>query len=68
MGPSDLDALRVRVVDDPALRNKLLAVPERRAFVAEVIDIARTEGISLSADDVEEALRAAIREHREHWV
>jgi Nif11 domain len=68
MGPIDLDALRVRVVDDPALRTRLLAAPDRRAFVAEVIGIARAEGMSISADDVEEALRGAIRDHRERWV
>jgi hypothetical protein len=68
MGEDALDALRRCVVDDRLLRGRLLAAPDRPAFVAEVTEVARERGIELSDDGVLEGLRAARRWRQERWV
>jgi hypothetical protein len=66
--PSDLDALRSRVLADPALQERLLAEPDRARFVALVREVARADGLEVTEAEVEEALGAARRHHRDRWV
>jgi hypothetical protein len=68
MGTDPLDQLRPLVIDDEPLRSRLLAAPDRQAFIAAVIDVARGCGIALSADEVVEALSAARRRRQAQWV
>lgn len=68
MAETALDQLRRAVVDDPRLRERLLAAPSGEAFVAEVVDVARAHGIELSAAAVTEGLAAERRERRARWV
>jgi post-segregation antitoxin (ccd killing protein) len=63
-----LDDVRTLVVDDPALRDRLLSVPNERSFVAELIELARERGIELSAQAIESGLREARRRRLERWV
>jgi hypothetical protein len=68
MGEDALDHVRDLVVDDRALRDRLLSARDERAFVAELIEIARERGIELSHDAVDAGLSAARRRRRERWV
>jgi post-segregation antitoxin (ccd killing protein) len=68
MGVDALEHLRGLVIDDTAARVRLLAAPDREAFVAEVVEVARERGIELSAAQVVAGLDAARRRHRERWV
>ncbi|HUJ35976.1 MAG TPA: hypothetical protein VLW51_12245 [Solirubrobacteraceae bacterium] len=68
MAENPLDELRPVVVDDPWLRDRLLAAPSGEAFVAEVVGVARGQGIDLPAAAVVEGLEAARRDRRARWV
>jgi hypothetical protein len=63
-----LDDLRRLVIDDPALRGRLLSSPARQAFIDDVVDVAHEHGIDLSAEEVADALRTARRRSLERWV
>jgi len=68
MDTDTLAQLRPLVVDDPGLRQRLLAVVDRDAFVAEVVAVASERGIALSPGEVVAALDAATRLRRDRWV
>lgn len=68
VGGEWLDALTAAVVADAALRDRLLAVPERSAFVAEVVAVAAERGLPVTADDVDLAIVAARRAWLSRWV
>ncbi|MDQ6804011.1 MAG: hypothetical protein M3065_03370 [Actinomycetota bacterium] len=68
MGEDALDDLRRLVVDDRRLRDRLLAVSDRDAFVLEVIEVGRTCGIEVSPVQVIEGLRGARRRRSQRWV
>jgi hypothetical protein len=68
MSNEALEDVRRLVIDDPLLRDRLLSAPDRQAFIMRVTEIARACDLTLSADDVEEALRSARRECNERWV
>jgi hypothetical protein len=63
-----LDELRRLVIDDPRLRDRLLAAPDRDAFVADVVAVAHEQGIDLAADEVRAGLQAEQRRRFEQWV
>jgi Nif11 domain len=63
-----LDELRQLVIDDPGLRDRLLAAPDREAFVADVVAVADEQGIDLTADEVHAGLQAEQRRRFEQWV
>jgi hypothetical protein len=68
MGEDALDELRGLVVDDRQLRDRLLSVSDRDAFVLEVVAVARACAIELSPAQVVEGLHAARRRRWERWV
>jgi EAL domain-containing protein (putative c-di-GMP-specific phosphodiesterase class I) len=68
MGEDALDDVRRIVVDDRQLRDRLLGAPDRRAFIAEVVDVARERGIELTAEEVAGGLRSARLHRQERWV
>ncbi|MDQ6777389.1 MAG: hypothetical protein M3071_14485 [Actinomycetota bacterium] len=68
MGEDALDDLRRLVVDDRRLRDRLLSVSDRDAFVLEVIEVARACAIEVSAAEVVDALEDARRRRLERWV
>ncbi|HEX9994319.1 MAG TPA: Nif11 family protein [Acidimicrobiales bacterium] len=68
MGGDGLERLTAAVLADPALQQRLLAVPERPAFVAEVVAVAAERGLDVTPADVEAALVAARRAWLERWV
>lgn len=68
MGGDGLAALRELVLADPALHDRLLAVPDRPAFVAAVVAVAAERGLAVEGADVEAALVAARRSWLERWV
>ena len=68
MQPEVWEDLRRLVVDDPALRSRLLGSRDRQAFAVTLIEIAHRRGIELSAEEILEALRAEQRRRRERWV
>jgi len=63
-----LDAFGARVLADRSLQVQLRAAPDRSGFAALVVALAAGEGLAVSAEDVEAALAAARRHHRERWV
>ena len=68
MGDDPLDELRRLVVDDPALRTRLLSAPDRQSFIDQVVVLARRHGIDLSPEEVAEGLSAARQFRRRRWV
>ena len=68
MSADPLNALRRLVVDDPSLRQRLLAVTDRDAFTLEVIDVATEAGIEITPDQVSDGLREARRRRLERWL
>jgi len=68
MSVDRLDDIRRLVIDDRRLRDRLLAAPDRKAFIADVVAIAHEEGIDLAPDDVLAALRTEQRRRFEQWV
>jgi hypothetical protein len=68
VGEEGLAALRAEVLADRGLQARLLAVPERAAFVAAVVDLAAELGLDVVPADVEAALAAARRSWLERWV
>ena len=56
------------VLADPDLQRRLLAEPDRRAFVALVVQLAHERGCEVEADDVEEGLLEARRTWLERWI
>jgi glutamate-1-semialdehyde aminotransferase len=65
---ADLDRLVAVVLRDEALQQRLLAVPQRDAFVATLVTVASERGLVVTADDVGDALRDARRSWLERWV
>jgi hypothetical protein len=53
---------------DEAAQRRLLATPERAAFVDAVVALAAERRLAVSPGDVEDALRAARRTWLERWV
>jgi hypothetical protein len=68
MAEDALDELRRLVIDDRALRDRLLAASDRDTFVARVIALAREHGIALTPDAVAVGLDAARHERMLRWV
>ena len=68
MGLAPLEELRALVVDDPALRDKLVGLSDEEAFVSEVVTIAHQRGIDLSPADVVAGLAEGRRRRRQQWV
>lgn len=62
-----LENLRRLVIDDRQLIDRLLPLTAER-FVAEVVEIARSAGIELTADDVVAGCKAARRRRLERWL
>lgn len=65
---ADLDRLVEVVLADEAAQRRLLATPERAAFVDAVVALAAERRLAVSPGDVEDALRAARRTWLERWV
>lgn len=61
-------ALVDAVVADPVLQRRLLRVPERVAFVAEVVAVAAERGIVVTEADVDGAIDSARRAWLQRWV
>ena len=68
MGQDPLRELRHLVLDDPALRNRLLAVKDRQPFIAAVVAVGHERGIETTADQVLEGLAAARQWRFQRWV
>jgi hypothetical protein len=68
MASEPLEQLRRLVVDDPAVRRRLLPLTDRQSFVDGVLAVARENGIGLTADDIEAGLAAARRRRHARWV
>ena len=63
MPGDELEDLRRLVIDDPLLREQLLAVAGQ-AFTDQVIEIGRRSGIAVSTEIVE----AGLRDARRQWL
>jgi hypothetical protein len=68
MSTSALEQLRERVVDDPAVRARLLSAPDRPSFVAAVTAVALQYGLEVSAEEIEAGLSAARQQRLAKWV
>ena len=68
MPTEDLDRLRAAVLADPQLQQRLLAVRDRRAFVASVVAVAGELGLDVVAGDVEDALLQRRRAWYSTWI
>jgi hypothetical protein len=60
--------LRTIVSADPVRATKLLAVRDRSAFCSAVAEIAREDGLDLTAADIGSELDAARRRWLERWI
>lgn len=63
-----MERLRAIVLADRDVQARLLATPDRPAFVAAVVDLAAGHGVPVGAADVEAAMAAARRQWLERWV
>ena len=63
-----LEAFGARVLADGSLQARLRAEPDRPRFAALVVALAAGEGVAVTTEEVEAALVAARRHHRERWV
>ncbi|MGI8808140.1 MAG: hypothetical protein ACR2KK_09925 [Acidimicrobiales bacterium] len=63
-----LERFRVVVLADTDLQNALLAVADRREFVARVVEEARAQSCAVTPEEVEEALRTSWRAWNERWI
>lgn len=68
MPTEDLDRLHAAVLDDPQLQRRLLAVPDRRAFVASVVAVAGELGLDVVAAEVEDAIVQRRRAWYSTWI
>ena len=67
--PADgLARLRAVVLADPELQRRLLAVRDRRDFVAAVVGLGRDRGLAVEAGDVEEAIADSRRTWYATWI
>jgi hypothetical protein len=64
----DLDRLIDLVLADETLQRRLLATPERPAFIDAVVSLSAERDLDVSPADVDDALRAAHRSWLERWV
>jgi hypothetical protein len=64
----DLARLRAHVLSDPQLQHRLLAVPDRRQFVALVLSLAAERGLDIGAEDVEGAIVESRRAWYSTWI
>lgn len=68
MSSNGLARLRVIVLADTDLQKTLLAVPDRRQFVARVVEEARARNCDVRPEEVEEALRTNMRAWNQRWI
>ena len=68
MSAEGLAAFAAVVVTDPDLQDVLLAAPDRRRFVALVVERARAGGWDVGPEEVEDGLAASRRAWRERWI
>ena len=68
MAADDLARLRADVLDDPGLQQRLLAVADRRQFVALVVGLAGERGLDVAAQDVDDAIAEGRRAWYSTWI
>lgn len=68
MPPDDFERFRQRVLEDPALQDALRETTDTQAFIALARRLGAERGCHFTAEDVQEAMRAARRAWRERWV
>lgn len=68
MPPEDFERFRRLVLEDAALQQALRDTPDVPAFIALARRLGAERGCDFSAEDVQEAMRAARRAWRERWV
>jgi len=68
MSSEDLERFRQLVLEDEALQRALEATVETPAFIALARRLGAERGCHFTAEDVQDALRAARRTWRERWV
>lgn len=68
MPDSDVARFRQIVLADRGLQDRLRVPEERAEFVETAVRTALENGISLTADEVETALRMGRREWIERWI
>lgn len=68
MSASGFDRLRQRVVGDPVLEDRLLAAPDRIAFVATAVALGTELGLPVEAADVQAAVDAGRRSWYATWI
>ncbi len=65
---SALEQLRQMVATRPELHSELHAERDRDRFVHRVVEVAAAHGLMLSADDIDDAMRAGRRSWLERWL
>ena len=68
MSTAALVGFEAHVLADPGLQAELLAVGDRTAFVALVVERAKDRGFTVGPDDVEQALRDRRQAWRARWL
>ena len=68
MSTDALARFQQRVWGDPELQARLLAITERQAFVAAVVETAQAAGDPFTADEAEAAMQANQRAWLERWI
>ena len=68
MPADDLARLQAAVLADPRLQQRLLAIPDRRQFVAAVVRLAGEQELQVSAEEVEHALAERRRGWYSRWI
>jgi hypothetical protein len=68
MSDTGIEKFRVVVLDDFELQSELRGVGDRAEFIRLVTGKANEKGFELTADDVEEAMRAGRRAWIERWI
>ncbi|GHG75597.1 Nif11-like leader peptide family natural product precursor [Comamonas sp. JC664] len=68
MGLEAFERFRQRVLEDTALQESLRDTPDTATFLARAVALGAEHGCHFTAEDVQEALRAARRAWRERWI
>jgi hypothetical protein len=66
MGCAAIDHLKELVLDDGEVRARLLGTADTQVSVSDLLEVARSHGLEVSARDLDEAILGARRHYREH--
>ena len=68
VGGGDFERLGELVVNDKALLRRLASMEDRSVFAEAIVARAAERGLTVTSEEVSEALRSASRRWNERWI